>query len=315
LILDSSRGKVFNLTECHLVNSWFAEGVQAVRKWWKENELEAYHPYRNTGSLRTLTMREGQRTGDRMVFLTVSGNPEYALRKHHIESFVAYLRDAIEPLDSELSIFLRIQQTAKGMTTNFYEMHLHGPDHIRETLHVSGKPLTFKISPVAFFQPNTRQAEQLYSTALHLSGIPDNGIVFDLYCGTGTLGICAAQKAKQVIGIELSPEACLDAVANAKANGIDNIDIRCGSVSEVLQTIKLHPDLVMVDPPRAGLDSKAIRLLIDLKPKMILYVSCNPVTQAENVAAFLEAGYQLKVIQPVDQFPHTTHVENIVILS
>lgn len=328
LVLDSSRGKVFNLTECHLVNTWFAEGVKAVRQWWQESALEAYHPMRNTGSLRTLTLREGQRTGDRMAILTVSGNPDYALNKKHLESFVAYLRDAIEPLTdvSHLSIFLRIQQIAKGTATNFYEMHLHGPDHIRETLHVTCAPneppvnLTFKISPTAFFQPNTRQAEKLYSLAIQLAGLPEQGVVYDLYCGTGTLGICAAQKAKHVIGIELSPESSLDARTNAAANAAGNVEILCGSVPDILDQMRREggkplPDLVMVDPPRAGLDPKAIRQLVDLKPATLLYISCNPVTQAENVAALVEAGYRVKVIQPVDQFPQTTHVENIVVLE
>lgn len=327
LVLDSSRGKVFNLTECHLVNTWFADAVKAVRQWWQESDLEAYHPMRNTGSLRTLTLREGQRTGDRMAILTVSGNPSFALHKQHLESFVAYLRDAIEPLTdaSHLSIFLRIQQVAKGMTTNFYEMHLHGPDHLREILHVSCSPdeppvsLTFKISPTAFFQPNTRQAEKLYSLAIQLAGLPEEGVVYDLYCGTGTLGICAAQKAKQVIGVELSPESSLDARANAVANGAGNVEIICGSVSDILDQMhsegsKPFPDLVMVDPPRAGLDPKAIRQLLDFKPATLLYISCNPLTQAENVATLVEGGYSIQAIQPVDQFPQTTHVENIVVL-
>ena len=126
LMIDSSRNKVFNLMECHLPNPWFSEAVKTVQQWWAEAHIEAYHPYSNKGSLRTLTVREGQRTGDRMVILTVSGNPEYALKKHHLESFVAYVRDALEPINPEnkLSIFLRIHQTAKGMATNFYEMHL-----------------------------------------------------------------------------------------------------------------------------------------------------------------------------------------------
>jgi 23S rRNA (uracil1939-C5)-methyltransferase len=212
------------------------------------------------------------------------------------------------------------------MPTNFYEMHLHGPDHIRETLQVactSDEPpvnLTFKISPTAFFQPNTRQAEKLYSLAIQLTGLPERGVVYDLYCGTGTLGICAAHKAKHVIGIELSPEASLDARANATANAVGNVEILCGSVPDILDQLrreggKHSPDLVMVDPPRAGLDPKAIRQLLDLRAPKILYISCNPVTQAENVIALVEAGYSIKVIQPVDQFPQTTHVENIVVLE
>jgi 23S rRNA (uracil1939-C5)-methyltransferase len=165
LIMDSSRGKVFHLYECHLVNPWFAEAVAAVRSWWGTTDLDAYHPMSNRGSLRTLTVREGQRTGDRMVMLTVSGNPDFSMKKHQIASFIEAVREAIEPaLPGKLSLFLRIHQAVKGIPTNFYEMHLYGEDHIRETLHVSlaaDEPpieLTFKISASAFFQPNSRQA-------------------------------------------------------------------------------------------------------------------------------------------------------------
>lgn len=329
MMIDSSRNKVFNLTECHLTHSWFAECVKAVRRWWEKEGLEAYHPYRNTGSLRTLMVREGMRSGDRMVILTVSGNPDYALKKHHLTSFIASVRQAIEPADPEsrLSIFLRIQQTAKGMTTNFYEMHLWGPDHIREILHITyeaSKPplsLFFKISPAAFFQPNTVQAEQIYSLALQYLEIPKESVVYDLYCGTGTLGICAAKLAKQVVGIELSPESTLDARANVDANGFTNIEILGGSVSDVLNKLKTEqkqsrePTIVMVDPPRAGLEPKAIQEILELKAEKILYISCNPASQAANLSEIIAAGYRIKCVQPIDQFPQTVHVENIVILE
>lgn len=323
MIMDSSRGKVFNLTECHLPNPWFAEAAQAVRVFWKKSGLEAYYGPKDRGSLRTLTLREGLRTGDRMVNLTVSGNPEYAPKKHHIDDFVRTLREAIEldDPDKHLSIFLTIQQIKKGQPTQFYEMHLYGEDHIREILHIKeNHPLTFKISPAAFFQPNTAQAEQLYSHALTMTLIPPHGVVYDLYCGTGTLGICAAKRAKQVIGIELSPEAAYDARQNAKDNGVDNVTILTGAVHDKLREIRISgeyplPDLVMVDPPRAGLGAEALKLLIKLDAPRILYISCNPVTQAENVKELIKAGYHLHALQPVDQFPHTVHIENIVLLT
>lgn len=327
LIIDSSRGKVFNLTECHLVNGWFAECVKAVRSWWRETGLDAYYPPRNVGSLRTLTLREGQYTGDRLLMLTVSGNSDYALKKQQIESFCAFVRDAIEPSESDkhLSIFIRIQQAVKGVATNFFEMHLYGPDVLHEVLHVVPKPgqnplaLTFAISPTAFFQPNTRQAEQLYSLALQLAEIDSEEVIYDLYCGTGTLGICAASVAKKVIGIELVPEAVLDAKANAEANDCHNIEFFGGDVATVLeemqQTGQPKPTLIFVDPPRVGLDPKAIQHILRLAPRKILYISCNPATQANNLPPFLEAGYKLKVLQPVDQFPQTLHVENILVLE
>ncbi len=322
LMLNQGRGKVFHLTECHLPNPWFVDAVQVVREWWNASALDAYHPYRNTGHLRTLTLREGQRTGDRMVNLTVSGNPDFALKKHHLESFVAFVRDKVELVDPEkrLSIFITIQQAQKGQPTRFFEMHLYGPDHIRETLHIEGKTLTFSISPMAFFQPNTAQAENLYTLALKMANFPASAVVYDLYCGTGTLGICAAKRAKQVVGIELSRESSHDARHNAKENGLDNIAILTGSVEEKLEEIRKEelypqPDLVMVDPPRAGLDPRALKLIAELGSPKILYISCNPATQAENIQQLVQQGYRLEAVQPVDQFPQTVHIENIALLT
>jgi 23S rRNA (uracil1939-C5)-methyltransferase len=139
-----------------------------------------------------------------------------------------------------------------------------------------------------------------------------------LYCGTGTLGICAGKIAHQVVGIEISPESSLDARTNAAANGMKNATFITGAVSDIIEDIRQNktfplPDIVMVDPPRAGLDSHTLQHLIELKPRKILYISCNPGTQAENVAALQQAGYVIEAIQPVDQFPHTVHIENIVI--
>jgi len=320
LMIAGSRGKVFNLTECHLVDPWFAACVKAVRQWWGETDLEAYHPLKNTGSLRTLTVREGQRTGDRMVFLTVSGTPEYALKKHQIDSFVAFVKEAVLPvMAGELSVFMRIQQVAKGSPTQFFEMHLDGPDHIREKLQIGEKTLEFTVSPTAFFQPNTRQAEKIYNLALELAEISSNEVVYDLYCGTGILALCAAQKAAEVVGIEIVLEAVLDAEQNGKRNGCDNAQFIGGDVGTVLQRLheegRRKPDVVFVDPPRAGLDPKAIGEILKLNPKRIVYVSCNPKTQAGNIPPFLEKGYRIAVIQPIDQFPQTIHCENIVVLT
>ncbi len=328
LMMDQGRGKVVDLQECHLTNPWFIDAVSTVRDWWKESNLEAYHSYKDVGSLRTLTLREGIRTGDRMVNLTVSGNPDFALKKHHLEGFVAFIRDAVEPVDPDqrLSVFLTIHQIQKGHPTQFYEMHLYGADTIREELRIhreeqtSRESLTFHISPAAFFQPNTLQAEKLYSLALEMAQISSDQVVYDLYCGTGTLGICAAKRAKQVVGVELSPESAHDARHNAKENGIENISILTGAVKRILGEIREkelypEPDVVMVDPPRAGLDPEAVKHLIELSPPKLLYISCNPATQVDNIREFIKNGYELKAVQPVDQFPHTVHIENIALLT
>jgi 23S rRNA (uracil1939-C5)-methyltransferase len=329
LIIDSSGGKVLNLQECHLVQQWFIDALHAVKKWWESSTLQAYHCGKNSGSLRTLTLREGVRTGDRLAMLTVSGNADYALTQGHLNSFVESLRGAIDPTmpsGGQLSVFIRIQQIAKGRPTQFYEMHLYGPDSFRETLLVNpchaaqNAELQFQISPTAFFQPNTLQAEKLYSRVVEMANLTPDAVVYDLYCGTATLGLCFARYAKAVVSIELVPEAVLDARANAKLNGAENITVLQGSVGTVLQQMRQEqrlpaPELVVVDPPRAGLDSSAIEEIVALQPLKIVYVSCNPATQAENVGALIQAGYRLMAIQPVDQFPQTVHIENIALLE
>lgn len=314
LFLESGRGKVFNVQECHLVSPWFAEVLRQVRAWWETTRLQAYYPPTNCGSLRTLTLREGITSQDRMAILTVSGNPDYALHHPEMEQWRALFNNE--------SLFLRIHQAIKGQPTQFFEMHLQGPETIRERLtmqldHGQTSTIDFNISPSAFFQPNTRQAERLYSTALQLAELSKNDLVYDLFCGTGTLGLLAARFVKKVVGIEISPEAALDARQNAKNNGIDNIEIITGAVGDILLEKERFPtpDLILLDPPRSGLDPGALKQLLALNSPKVVYISCNPQTQARDVHAFLEAGYTILAIQPVDQFPHTPHIENIVVLK
>lgn len=322
LILAKSRGKAFNLTECHLVDPWFANTVVRIRKWWEESSLKAYHHYENTGALRTLILRHGITTGDRMVMLTVSGNPDFAIKQRELDTFIAAVKEVATPDDKEaaLSIVLRVQQVIKGTPTQFYEMILSGPDHIRERIVVEEgvPPFELHISPQAFFQPNTFTAQTLYQKAIELGNISSDDVVYDLYCGTGVFGMCASRKAKKVIAIELSKEAVYDGTVNSERLGLQNFTIYSGDVATVLKEKKQElpkPDVIIIDPPRAGLDPKAIQEVISLFPRTIVFVSCNPKTQAENVKEFLNAGYLVTQVQPVDQFPHTPHVENIVILQ
>lgn len=303
LMLRSGRGKVFNLSECLIASPWFAETVKSVKAWWDQTDLRAFHFHKGEGSLRTLVLREGKRTQSRMAMLTVSGDPRFALKRADIDRFIAAVPGA--------SLFLRIQQSIKGSPTQFYEIHLSGPDHIVETLHIGDTILTFKISPTSFFQPNTLQAELLYSKALEM--IEPRGHIFDLYAGTATIGMILAKKAKKVTAIELNPHAVFDAKANAEMNHISNLELICGDVGKVLREIRDVPDLVVVDPPRAGLDPLALEHLLRLAPRQILYISCNPISQAANIQSL--PGYRIVKIQPVDQFPHTPHIENIVLLS
>jgi 23S rRNA (uracil1939-C5)-methyltransferase len=320
LVIAGSKGHVFNLQECHLVSAWFAPLLQSVRSWWEKSGLAAYR-MNDTGSLRTLTVREGKRTGDKLIMLTVSGNPDYAIPKSELHRFIEAVREAIPEREwPRLSIFLRIQQICKKAPTQFYEMHLHGPDHLYEKMILDPqRELTFKISPTSFFQPNTFQAEKLYSEALKMVAFPKKHVL-DLYAGTATLAMAMASRSEKVTAIELNPHACFDAKSNQELNQCDNLEIICGDVGEKLEELRQRadfvlPDLVVVDPPRTGLDKRALGHLKVLLPDEILYISCNPSTQASNIQEISAMGYRLVRIQPVDQFPHTPHIENIALLN
>jgi len=311
LMIAQAEPYVFNVSECHLCPAWCTEALRQVRSWWESSGLKAYDVHNDTGSLRYLTLRHAFRTGQKMAILNVSGNPDFALTRPQIDGLGSAVCAAL-PGETP-SLFLRVHQTKKGRPTQFYEMHLLGADHIVEELSVQGESLSFKISPASFFQPNTLSAELLYNTALSL--IPPSSLVYDLYCGTGTLGMAAARKARHVVSIDLSSESILDAAENLKRNGLTNVTLHQGDVGKVLTTLNERPDTVIVDPPRAGLASLALHHLKRLLPKSLLYISCNPLTQSANIRELMAAGYRLQTLQPVDQFPHTYHIENIAYLN
>jgi len=316
LMIAQAEPYVYNTEECHLCHPWFSEVLQATRSWWEASGLKAYNPPKDEGTLRYITLREAVRTQQKMAILNVSGNAEFAPSRAQLDAFVVAIRAVA---GEDISLFLRVHQTKKGRPTQFYEMLLSGPDHIVEELHLQGGKLSFKISPSSFFQPNTLQAERLYDTALGLLAPFKPSLVYDLYCGTGTLGMAASRTAASVIGIELSPEAVLDAKENLQRNGITNCTFIQGDVGKTLTQLQAsqdsrRPDAVIVDPPRAGLDPLALEHVKALRPKVLLYVSCNPLTQAENIRELGKVGYIIEALQPVDQFPHTYHIENIALL-
>ena len=178
--------------------------------------------------------------------------------------------------------------------------------------------LTFKIGPKSFFQTNTIQTEKLYSKVMEMAHLTGNEIVYDLYCGTGTITNFIAQNAKKAIGIESIKEAIDDARENAKLNRIDNSFFVVGDIKDVLDEnfISTHgrPDVIVTDPPRAGMHKDVVQAILKLSPARIVYVSCNPATQARDLA-FMTDNYTIKEVQPFDMFPHTHHLENIVLLS
>jgi 23S rRNA (uracil1939-C5)-methyltransferase len=299
LMIAHAEPYVFNVEQCEIAPLWMSECLSRVRDWWVQSGLKAYFPPDDSGTLRYLTLREGINTGEKLAILNISGTEA-------VDGFAEVMGEGI-------GSFVRTHFTKKGTPTAFIEKHLAGPTHIIEKLHLEQGTLSFKISPSSFFQTNTRQAQKLYDTALNMLG-RGHSTVYDLYCGTGTLGIAAAAQSQKVIGIEMNPDAVLDARENARRNGIENIHFETGDVGEKLKLLP-PPDALFVDPPRAGLDEKALSHLKSLLPKKIIYVSCNPLTQAENIRELLAVGYELTEMQAVDQFPHTAHIENIALLT
>jgi 23S rRNA (uracil1939-C5)-methyltransferase len=319
------RRKVLDLQVCYLTDEWMIQTLHAIKEWWKASSVLAYRPTSDSGSLICVTMRQSTTLDDRMVILTVSGNPDYALKKHLLEEFAEQVKNVATPPIGSLSIVLRIRQIAKKMPTQLYEMILFGPDHIRECLEVETKEgvrrsLELHISPQAFFQPNTRQAMKIYSRALQMAYLQPQDIVFDLYCGIGAFGMFSALEVESAIGVELSRDSAYDAKTNAARLGLSNFTIHQGDVATVVAAMKKEgvfkkPTTVIVDPPRAGLMGQAIEEIISLEPSTIVYVSCNPETQATDAQELIRRGWSIRSVQPVDQFPHTSHVENILLLK
>lgn len=319
LMIAGASRYVFNVEKCFLASFWMSDVLSNVRKWWERSKLKAYNFNLDEGHLRYLTLREGKNTLEKMVILTVSGHPDFSLSEEQISSFVSCVKDSIED-NQNLSIFLRIQKIEKKKATEFIESLLFGKPHIKEKFLIKGKELVFNISPASFFQPNTFQAELLYSKALEFSKVNKDSVVFDLYSGTGTLGMVFAPFSKKVVGIELIAQSVQSAKENIALNNISNFEMYEGDVGKTLTKLLsdpkfLRPDLVIVDPPRAGLDPLALSHLKAIKAKNVIYVSCNPKTQAENIKELINSGYKLKILQPVDQFPHTIHIENIALLE
>ena len=178
--------------------------------------------------------------------------------------------------------------------------------------------LRFRVGPKSFYQTNSRQAYRLYSVARDFAKLTGNELVYDLYTGTGTIACFVARNARHVVGIEYVPEAIDDAKINAGINGLDNTEFYAGDMKNVLTSDFIaehgHPDVMIVDPPRAGMHDDVVKVILEAEPKRIVYVSCNPATQARDLA-LLHEKYDIEAVQPVDMFPHTQHVENVAALT
>jgi len=303
------RFDIMDLTECHLESESSHQIVNLAREFMHAKKWKPFKYSNGTGFLKHLSIREGKRTEERMVNLITSNALPKDIEKG-LKEFVELIKDHCS------SIYWTQVISKRGTPRRHEEKLLFGEKYLTEEMHLeNGDQLSFDILPQAFFQVNTFQAEKLYQEVINLATEKDHKIIFDLFCGTGTIGLFLAKHSEKVLGIEINESAVKAAKANAEKNNIFNIDFFNGDVAKVLKEIKELPSLVVVDPPRVGLTAKAIEQINDFNPSQIIYVSCNPSTLARDVKIFKEYGFKLKSVQPVDMFPQTFHVENVCLLE
>jgi len=297
--------KVVPIIECHLQNEPTNYIRLAVWEYAKEHGLSHYDIRNHTGYLRNLLIRIAE-TGEIMVNIVV-GYEDKKLRLPLLEF--------IENKFPEITTLLYTINTKKNDSLFDLEPKVFsGKGYIIEKL----EDFEFKISPKSFFQTNTRQGEKLYQVARDFAELTGIQTVYDLYCGTGSIGIFVSRMAKKIVGVEMVEDAVKDAKENAQLNGLKNSAFFTGDVIEICDDsfFDTHgrPDVVITDPPRAGMHEKLVKKLIDIAAPTIVYVSCNPATQARDLA-LLDEKYRVTKIQPVDMFPHTLHIENVVQLK
>ncbi len=295
---------VFDAKECLLQSPLSNRIMDAVREWARSNALEVWAPRLQSGCLRYLVIREGKQTGDVMVNL-VTAEREFAGKNELADLFAREMPEVS-------SLWLTVNDTKASVTTGEYTELLGGVPTIDERL---GR-LRLTVSPQSFFQTNTLGAEALYEEIARQAALTGNEKLLDVCCGTGTIGLWLANDVSSVLGIDSSPDSIADAKLNAEKNGIDHAEFRCGTAEdELARWSDDTPDVVVVDPPRAGLHSKAVAALAKLHAPKIVYVSCNPRSMAADVRALMVVGYEMGSVQPVDMFPHTPHIEAVTTLT
>jgi 23S rRNA (uracil1939-C5)-methyltransferase len=271
-----------------------------VRDWCEQEGLSAYDRDTHAGFLRNLVVREGRRTGQLQARLVTS--PGDFRAAHFAEAADVY------------SVVWSTTANVAEVTRDTDDRILSGADAIEERV----AELRFSISRDAFFQTNTEMAERLYSVAAEYAGLTGSERVFDLFCGIGTIGLSLAAQAGEVWGVEIVEAAVADAIANAELNGVENARFFAGDIRTAARPLVEQagqPDVVVVDPPRAGLSQKIVRRIAETEARRIVYVSCNPTTLAPNARQLTDAGWTLQRVQPVDMFPQTPHIECVALLA
>lgn len=291
--------------DCRLQPAVFREILDIVVRWAKKAGVTAFDEQTKTGLLRHIYIRQAEATGQLMVCLVCTSGklPQPEL-----------LTAALRQVDGMTSIVVNLNRADTNVILGDSEFPLWGEPYIVDELC----GLRFRLSPRSFYQVNRRQAERLYALAAEAAGLTGAETLLDLYCGTGTIGLTMAEKAKTLIGVEVVEQAVEDARRNAEDNGIQNARFLCADAGEAAAQLRregVRPNVVILDPPRKGCDPEVIGTVADMAPSRAVYVSCDPATLARDLKLFAERGYAAVRATPVDMFPRTAHVETVVLLS
>ncbi|PKL36644.1 23S rRNA (uracil(1939)-C(5))-methyltransferase RlmD [Candidatus Peregrinibacteria bacterium HGW-Peregrinibacteria-1] len=316
LHVPGRRFDILDVEECFLESEVAVDILRATREVMKKLGWEPFKYSDGTGFLKALYIREGERTGERLVNLVTS--------QFLPENFDEGLEEFIEIMKGFggdiTSLYWTEVISKRGERKRRIENLLFGKPFLTENMVVTDESgeahkLSFDILPQAFFQVNTMQAEVLYGETLKAARVKKSDFVMDLFCGTGTIGLFMAKFVDKVVGVELNEESVKSARENALKNGIENIEFVVGDAKRVAAEVSGHPEVIIVDPPRAGLAPELVEIINDFSPARVVYVSCNPATLARDCREFLKYGYKVNYVQPVDMFPQTYHVENVVLIE
>ena len=303
---EAKTHKVVPVEECMIEDKVSQEIIRTIRDMLKSFKIKTYDEDTGYGLLRHVLVRRGFSTDEIMVVLVV-GSPIFPSKNN----FVKALRKKYPQVTT---VVLNVNDKKTSMVLGERDIVIYGKGYIRDTLC----GCTFRISPQSFYQVNPVQTEILYKTAIEYAGLGRKETVIDAYCGIGTIGLVAAKRAKNVIGVELNPDAVRDARINAKENKITNARFYQGDVGELMEKMAEngeHADVLFMDPPRTGSDKKFMSSVIKLNPSRIVYISCGPETLARDLEYLTKHGYDVRKIQPVDMFSFTDHCENICLLT
>ncbi len=297
--------KILNINECHINHEVFNKIINISKNISNQYNLIPYDVKKHTGFLRFLVIRIGIHTNEVMVNIVTAGFKPKIIKP---------LVDALSlKVDSIKSIVNTINNEKSNIASGTTKL-LYGQEFINEKIG----DCEFKISANSFFQTNSYQVKTLYDYIVKTANFKNSDIVYDLYCGAGTIGIYISKFVKKVYGIEIVEDAVKDAKINAKKNNIKNISFYCGDLKDILNTDVMNnillPSIIIVDPPRPGLHPNTVKNLLALRPNKIIYVSCNPATMARDIEILINEKYSIKDLQPIDMFPHTPHVECVTTL-